>query len=99
MRITSWRMSNHRLAIEKGRYAKPIIPRDQRLCKIRLELEDEDHVIYRCPLYIDIRAKYKNLVSTKHSVKLILNPSKIEEIYQTARFLQEIEILHDKTFP
>ena len=57
------------------------------------------NVIYPCTLYIDIRAKYKNLVGTKHSVKLILNPSKIEEIYQTARFLQEIEILHGKTFP
>ena len=47
MIITRWRMSNDRLAIEKGRYAKPIIPPENRLCKIWLEIEDEDedHVI------------------------------------------------------
>ena len=96
--ITRWRMSNHRLAIEKGRYAKPIIPRENRLCKLCLIIEDEDHVIYRCPLYLDIRTKYESLIRCKHSVKSILNPTTMEEFYTTAHFLQEIELLHEKTF-
>ena len=95
--ISRWRMSNHKLAIETGRYVKPKkIDRAKRICKMCLIVEDEEHVIYRCPLYDDIRKKYERLIQQKRTVISILNPKTSDEIATTANFLKEIEKLHEK---
>ena len=47
--ISRWRLSNHRLKIEVGRYTKPKTPRTERLYDMCLILEDEHHVIFFCP--------------------------------------------------
>ena len=39
--ITRWRLSNHRLNIETGRYTKPKTPREDRVCSMCMVLEDE----------------------------------------------------------
>jgi len=48
--ITKFRVSNHRLEIELGRYTKPSTPVEERLCKICNEnkTEDEFHCIIEC---------------------------------------------------
>jgi len=48
--LTRLRLSNHRLQIEQGRYAKQRADREQRLCPIcdLGEVEDEEHFLYRC---------------------------------------------------
>ena len=46
--ITRWRLSNHKLFIETGRYHIPPIPREERKCSNCHILEDESHVIYIC---------------------------------------------------
>ena len=94
--ITRWRLSNYRLAIETGRYNRPKTDRENRVCKLCLKVEDEEHVIYHCPLYKDIRSKYKTFIDNKCTVKSILNPENLAEIYITAKLLQEIESLHKK---
>ena len=44
--ITKLRLSNHKLAIETGRYVKPYQPPDQRICPLcKTRLEDEEHVL------------------------------------------------------
>ena len=44
--ITKLRLSNHKLAIETGRYVKPYQPPDQRICPLcKTGLEDEEHVL------------------------------------------------------
>ena len=51
---TSIRISAHQLAIEKDRYAKPFIPRGQRLCRICSKsqaIEDEKHFLLECCAY------------------------------------------------
>jgi hypothetical protein len=55
---TSLRISSHQLAIERGRYSKPFIPRNQRfcfLCENDQVIEDEKHVLLECCAYNDNR--------------------------------------------
>ena len=50
------RISAHSLAIETGRYTKPIeTPKDKRLCFHCKEIETEYHFIFNCPLYFTQR--------------------------------------------
>ena len=46
--ISQFRVSNHKLPIERGRYEN--IPRDQRICKLcdSGEVEDEFHFTFKC---------------------------------------------------
>ena len=71
--ITRWRLSNHKLRIETGRYTRPKTPREDRKCNICNLLEDENHVIFFCPAYDEIRTKHQVLM-TNNSINLILNP-------------------------
>ena len=44
------------LEIETGRYSRPVVPLDERLCLCDLKvLEDERHFLLQCPLYDDQR--------------------------------------------
>jgi len=55
--IAKLRTSTHSLAIETGRYTRPRIPPENRLCKLcnRSAVEDEQHFILECSLYTDLR--------------------------------------------
>ena len=90
--ITRWRMSNHSLKIETGRYSRPLIPRDNRVCGHCNVLEDEQHVIFECPLYYGIRCKYQHMLSIRTSASSILNPNP-ESIIDTAKLLYDIEAI------
>ena len=56
--LTSFRLSSHRLKIEKGRYFN--IPKRERKCKFCSQntLENEYHFLLVCPLYKDFRRKF-----------------------------------------
>ena len=59
--LAKFRVGNHDLEIEKGRYVK--VPVDERFCKLCLTLnenhiEDEYHVLLKCPFYEDLRKIY-----------------------------------------
>ena len=55
-----FRCSDHDLEIEKGRHKK--IPREARLCKLceSDEIESEDHFLFTCNFYEDIKSKLKS---------------------------------------
>ena len=61
--ITRLRLSAHRLPIELGRYQRPIIPRDERYCKICSTagypnmIGDEPHLLFRCIISLERRRK------------------------------------------
>ena len=94
--VSRWRLSNHKLAIETGRYKNiPRIDRHFQICSI---VEDEIHVMFHCPLYCDLRSNHADLLSSKNSVKMFLNPKNKNELYDTANMLKEIETLHAMTF-
>ena len=51
--------SSHRLAIETGRWARPVVHRDQRACPVfSVSPENEYHLILICPLYGNIRKAF-----------------------------------------
>ena len=87
--ISRWRLSNHRLNIETGRYTKPITNRKDRVCSLCGTIEDEEHVIFSCPRYNDIRKKYKLVVANKNT-QTFLNPS-YNEMKDTANFIYDVE--------
>ena len=49
-------LSSHKLKVEIGRWSR--IPRENRLCKCNLGIQDEYH-IFTCPLVKDIFTKYE----------------------------------------
>ena len=49
--ISRFLLSNHQLMIEKGRYVRPKINREQRFCYCRGEIVDETHFVINCPVY------------------------------------------------
>ena len=93
--ITRWRLSNHKLKIETGRYHVPFIERADRKCCLCNILEDEHHAIFVCPSFAFIRQDHQNLIEKYPSVITILNPS-LEDIYEVAKFLSEIDNVLNK---
>ena len=87
--ITRWRLSNHSLNIETGRYTKPKTPRENRVCSMCMVVEDEQHVIYECPRYSELRKQYEHLV-TDNDIKAFLNPE-YDKMQDTARCLHDLE--------
>lgn len=50
--------SSHRLRVETGRWERPPIAYENRKCHIcHVEIEDEFHFLFKCPLYNDDRTK------------------------------------------
>ena len=50
--------SSHRLRVETGRWERPVIPYESRICTMRHKLDDEFHFLLECPRYHDIRRQY-----------------------------------------
>ena len=86
--ITRWRLSNHKLQIELGRYLN--IPREDRKCTECSLLEDEYHAIFVCPLFHHLRMKYTGILIKYNSVRAMLNPE-FGDMYEVASFLHEID--------
>ena len=88
--ITRWRLSNHKLLIETGRYSVQSTPREDRKCTICHVLENESHVIYTCPEFKNIQQKYTNILNKYPRLILILNPD-IQDIYIVSELISEID--------
>ena len=69
--LSRLRISAHNLFIERGRYTKPITPREERVCLFCLhnlnlrKVESEQHVIEDCGLYSAIRNNIRTTVVSK----------------------------------
>ena len=88
--ISRWRLSNHKLNIELGRYSTPKIPREDRKCLRCDVVEDEFHAIFVCPTFHLLRVKYDRIILKYSSVKTFLNPE-YSDLYDVANYLEEIE--------
>jgi hypothetical protein len=95
--LAKFRISNHKLIIETGRYEN--IEWNKRLCKICQKsdicvIEDECHFILKCPVYADIRKKYLSFMSVyrgedAHKLIRLLKTHNPDEINQTALYIKE----------
>ena len=93
--ITRWRLSNHRLLIETGRYHIPKIEREHRKCYGCSVIEDERHAIYDCPAFDGIRQDHVELLEKYSSINTFLNPDRTD-IAEVANFLSEIDKILNK---
>ena len=82
--LTKFRISDHKLEIEIGRYKK--VPREQRICKACKVLDDEKHLFLHCHINYNIRNSLIqeieiyypdfNKLDSIAKLKIILNPSR-----------------------
>ena len=95
--ITKFRVSDHDLLIETGRYQK--IPREQRKCKECNILDDEFHFFFNCKLNLSERVpfikyfeerntNFQNFDSRDKLVS-ILNPSTPDDIKTVVSFINQ----------
>ena len=64
--ITKFRVSDHSLPIERGRYSKPKLTRSERLCTLcHRDVGDEVHALFVCPdpMLTKYRTNYMNKIS------------------------------------
>ena len=97
--LTKLRISAHDLLIERGRYCKPKLPRNQRLCTQCNEIENEEHFILFCNKFIDSRKQllstynvsientYPNTEKSIETLKHILNPTTKTECITLCNFI------------
>ena len=77
--ISKIRASSHDLEIERGRYTRPKIDPDHRLCAFCLEIENEEHFVTNCQindaerqlLFIKISSKFPAFAQLNHHEKFI----------------------------
>ncbi len=77
--LTKYRLSDHCLAIERGRHR----PQEQRLCSLcsQKELETEEHFLLHCDYYHNIRAAYfHKLQQIKLNFMALPNAEKLSHI-------------------
>ena len=72
--MTKFRISDHCLEIEKGRYTRPYTKPEDRVC-IKLcnnAVEDEAHFLFICPRYSNEREELFLTINNKTNHQLIL---------------------------
>ena len=94
--MTKFRLSSHKLMVERGRWLK--VPLTDRLCVCCKKLEDEFHVICECPRYSCIMKLYiKPYYVRKPSMfKLVarLNTDNVSEMQKLAIFIKRALMIH-----
>ena len=90
--LCKFRISNHHLSIERGRYLRPVIPVKDRLCLIcdKSDIENEEHFLLHCTKYNDIRTVCNiDEIITSHNRNIcsILNSNSIDDIRNLSKFI------------
>ena len=91
--ITNFRISSHKLEIERGRYFN--VPADQRTCKLcKLSVENEIHFLLECP---------ELLVARQNTLTLIYEHfSNVKDLDNTSKFIwlmsAEDSFIYDKLY-
>ena len=79
------RVSNHDLMIERGRYHKPKLPREQRLCPFcrnigNKKVEDKMHFLCDCPAYEIFREQFLETINKNTVISSLSSHDKIFKI-------------------
>ena len=75
--LSSFRISAHRLHIERGRYTRPRTSVEDRLCSVCKEIEDEFHFMFECEKY---RVYRNNLFEVIKESDIILSDCNRENL-------------------
>ena len=86
------RISAHQLRIETGRYARNHIGRYNRPCTLcnTIDIEDEYHFFFKCPIYSHLRKRYLLPYFFKKSSMykscMLLNTTDYDKLLNLAKF-------------
>ena len=70
--MTKLRLSNHRLAIETGRYMRPYKKPNERICPLcGKEAEDEKHFLVSCPVYQEKRKSLFECLDKEFEIPIV----------------------------
>ena len=79
--VSKFRLSDHNLPVERGRYVQPKIPRELRLCtKCKSAMGNEIHALFECQ---DAHSKHLNahffnkILNVCHQLSLLNNSEKL----------------------
>ena len=90
--LTRWRLSSHKLNIEEGRHSTFFTPRNERTCSTcRNCIEDEQHVVFNCPLYDNVRIKFPEIFTKLLTIDKFLSPTNIKDASGVGEILLQIE--------
>ena len=71
--LAQLRTGSHWGAEETGRWARPRVPREQRMCPhCAGGVEDVSHIVLDCPLYTPLREQYADLFAQEHTLQSFL---------------------------
>jgi len=94
--LSKFRLSSHDLEIEKGRYHKPVIPAEQRLCRLcnSNKVEDESHFILDCNFLQPLRTTLQqNLqkynLNPPYSLQSIMSNTDTKCLFHIGKFLDK----------
>lgn len=97
--LSKLRISSHDLLIERGRYFRPKVPRENRLCMTCNKIEDEEHFMIHCSrfstirndLFMKMNIEYNdvkpNTGASSQILNRLLNPSNVEETKLVCKFI------------
>jgi len=104
--FTKLRISNHKLAIETGRYNKPKTPQHQRLCVLcnNFKIETEEHMISDCEAYAQFRLEFQSKISDKidfskqNYISKLMKSTDDKTIFYLSKFINKcLNYRKDKT--
>ena len=69
--LTKLRLSNHKLAIETGRYVRPYKKLEERICPIcKKDVEDEIYFLTLCPAYQEKRSTLFEYLNKEYTISV-----------------------------
>ena len=81
--MSKFRLSDHRLAIETGRYVRPRVDPKDNICPVREVTQDEIHCLATCQINGTSRAVlFDEIVKTKPSFKFMNSKDKFVYLLQ-----------------
>jgi len=83
--LLKFRISNHSLAIETGRYNNQNNPNDQRICPFcsNNKVGTEIHMLCNCSLYNDIRQTFFDLLESEIHINNFRDPNTICDLLKS----------------
>ena len=79
LNFVKYTLSNHKLAVETGRYSRPFKKSAERTCPIcKIEMEDEYHFLNICPAYQEKRSSLLDYLEKEYRIKISrMSPNRI----------------------
>ena len=91
--LTKLRLSSHKFLVERGRWVKPKINYNERLCTLcdENDIEDEYHILMKCKYFVNLREKYISKKYYKrpsmYKFQKLMNTTK-RELYRLILFIK-----------